>query len=131
MSARRSILELRNLCATIFYRPVELNSSGRFSVTIILVAAVADGHGRELPHAPVDVVEVAQQYADVLNRCLNHVTVKHGVIFLFMTLAIGHGELLRALLCLLMAQKQLLAILGKLLLSDLLTLREDGINATL
>ena len=71
MSARRSILELRNLCATIFYRPVELNSSGRFSVTIILVAAVADGHGRELPQDPVDVVEVMKQYADVLKRCLN------------------------------------------------------------
>lgn len=131
MSARRSILELCNLFATIFYRSVELNSSGRFPVTIILVAAVADGHGRELPHAPVDVVEVAQQCADVLKRCLHHVTVKHCVIFLFMTFAVGHGELLRALLRLLMAQKQLFAILGKLLLSDLLTLREDGINATL
>ena len=131
MSARRSILELRNLCATRFYRPVELNSSGRFSVTIILVAAVADGHGREPPHAPVDVVEVAQQYADVLNRCLNHVTAKHCVRLLFMTFAIGHGELLRALLCLLMAQKQLLSILGKLLVSDLLTLREDGFDAAL
>ena len=100
MSARRSILELRNLCATIFYRPVELNSSGRLAVAVRLVATVADGHGRELPHAPVDVVEVTQQYADVLNRCLHNVTIKHCVIFLFMTLAIGHGELLRALLCL-------------------------------
>lgn len=131
MSARRSILEPCNLFATIFYRSIELNSSGRLAVAVILVAAVADGHGRELPHAPVDVVEVTQQYADVLNRCLHHVTFKHGVIFLFMTLAIGHGELLGALLCLFVAQKQLFAILGKLLLSDLLTLREDGINATL
>lgn len=131
MSARRSILELCNLFSTIFYRPIELNSSGRLAVTIILVAAVADGHGRELPNAPVDVVEVTQQCSDFLNRCLHHVAIKHCVIFFFMTLAVGHGELLRALLCLFMAQKQLLAILGKLLFSDLLTLREDGINATL
>ena len=131
MSARRSILELCNPSASIFYRPVELNSSGRFPVAVILVAAVADGHGRELPHAPVDVVEITQQCADVLNRCLHNVTIKHCVIFLFMTFAIGHGELLRALLCLLMAQKKLFAILGKLLVSDLLTLREDGFDATL
>lgn len=131
MSARRSILESCNLFASIFYRPIELNSSGRFPVTIILVAAVADGHRRELPHAPVDVVEVTQQCADVLNRCFHHVTVKHCVIFLFMTFAIGHGELLRALLRLFIAQKQLFAILGKLLLSDLLTLREDGLDASL
>lgn len=44
MSARRSILELCNLFTTIFNRPVELNSGGRLAVTVILVAAVADGH---------------------------------------------------------------------------------------
>ena len=131
MSARRSILKLCNLFATIFYRPVELNRSSRLAVAVILVATVADGHGRELPHAPVDVVEVTQQCADVINRCLHHVTIKHCVIFLFMTFAVDHGELLRALLCLLMAQKQLLAVFSKLLVSDLLTLREDGFDATL
>ena len=131
MSVRRSILKLCNLFATIFYWPVELNRSCRLAVAVILVAAVADGHGREPPHAPVDVVEVTQQYADVLNRCLHHVTFKHCVIFIFVTFAVGKGELLRALLCLFVANKELLAVFSKLLVSDLLTLREDGFDATL
>lgn len=44
MAARRSVLELCNLFATIFYRRVERDSGGCLAVTVILVAAVADGH---------------------------------------------------------------------------------------
>lgn len=131
MSARRSILEPCNLFATIFYRSIELNSSGRLAVTIILVAAVADGHGREFPNAPVDVVEVTQQCADVLNRCLHHVTVKHGVIFFFIALVVGNGDFLGAQHCLFVAQAKLFAVFGKILVTNLLAFSEDGVNATL
>ena len=68
VSAWRSVLELRDLLATIFYGRIKCNGGSSFAIAVVLVASVADSHGRKLPNAPIDVVEIAQKYADILNR---------------------------------------------------------------
>lgn len=74
VSAGRSVLKLRDLLATIFYRRIKCNGGSGFAVAVVLVASVTDSHGRELPNAPIDVVEITQKYADVLNRSFYCIT---------------------------------------------------------
>lgn len=131
MSARRSILELCNLFTTIFDRPVELNSGGKLAVTVVLIADVAYGHARQLPCAPVDAVEVAKQRADAFDRCLHGIAIEHCLIFFLVTLVVGNGDFLGAQLCLFVAQEELFAVFGKVLVTNFFAFGEDGVNATL
>lgn len=59
VSAWCSVLELRYLLATIFYRSVERDGRCGLAVAVVLITSVADSHRRKLPYSPVDVVEVA------------------------------------------------------------------------
>ena len=74
VSAWCSVLELRDLLASVFYRGVKSEGGSSLAVAVVLVASVTDSHGRELPNAPVNVVEITQKYADVLNRSFYGIT---------------------------------------------------------
>ena len=56
VSAWCSVLELRDLLASVFYRGVKSEGGSNLAVAVVLVASVTDSHGRELPNAPVNVV---------------------------------------------------------------------------
>lgn len=98
VSAWCSVLELRDLLASVFYRGVKSEGGSNLAVAVVLVASVTDSHGRELPNAPVNVVEIAQKYAYILHRRLNHTAVEYSLVVIFVTLAIGKGEFPRMLL---------------------------------
>ena len=74
VSAWHSVLELRDLLASVFYRGVKSEGGSNLAVAVVLVASVTDSQGRELPNAPVNVVEITQKYADVLNRSFYGIT---------------------------------------------------------
>lgn len=74
VSAWCSVLKLRDLLATIFYGRIKCNGGSSLAIAVVLVASVADSHGREPPNAPVNVVEITQKYADVLNRSFYGIT---------------------------------------------------------
>lgn len=131
VSAWCSVLELRDLLASVFYRGVKSEGGSSLAVAVVLVASVADSHRRKLPYSPVDVVEIAQKCAYILHRRLNRAAVEYCLVILFVTLAVGEGEFLRTLFCLLVAHKELLAVFKKLLVGDFLALREDSFDASL
>ena len=81
MPAWCSVLESSDLFASTFNRAVERDGGGCLAVTVVLVAGVADGHGRKLPHAPVDIVEIAEEDADVANRGFDSFSCKYCEVF--------------------------------------------------
>ena len=132
VSVWRSVLKLCDLLSVIFYRSIKYDGCGDLAVAVILVASVTDAHGwKQMPGAPVNVIEIAQKYAYILHRRLNRAAVEHRIIVLLVAFAVGKGEFLRTLLCLFVAQEKLFAVFGELLGSNLLTLREDCFNASL
>ena len=106
VSAWRSVLELRDLLATIFYGRIKCNGGSSLAIAVVLVASVTDSHGRELPNAPVNVIEITQKYADILGRRLNCATIEYRLVGLFVTFAIGNGKFFGALFGLFITHKK-------------------------